>query len=505
MVEGKPDNTKERLDAADEEQSPSSLPAREAEYIEETEQAGRDLDHGGEPASLEPETLAAQQSETPPSAILDAESAPPESAPPEVPGPESGASEVQESSSEPPAHEPVAHEPRAAERPAAEPAPAKAADAPAPRGASPILALVSGAVGAAMVLGGAWFAVGQNLPLNPAAATSPSQGGDSAALDALTARVASVEAKVTAAASAASAAARSAPDTAAAAPDPALIGRVETLEKSLTALHDELAAAKEKTAQLAAAVGNLPAAPAAEGAAALPAAQPGAPAATAADLAAVGERLGKLEAALTALPPPPAPVDLTAINERLAKLETAVDKPAPVLDDSALRRAIAATLLESAVQHGEAYGPLLSIAKPLAPDPAALAPLETFATTGVPTARDLCRDLLALLPKLIPGYDPLDSTASILDRLQAGADRLVRIQRPGSGGAKERSAVLARMITAAQRNDLAEAKRELSSLEPSDRAPAQAWLDRANTRDAALSASRQFAAAALAALSKSSP
>jgi hypothetical protein len=458
MVEGKPDNTKEHLEATGDEQASSPPRAREAEYIEQTEQFGRDVDQA-DVDQADAATAAA-------AAV----------------------------SPEPQAAAPAVTEPAVTESAAAKPA-----ETPAPRGASPILPLLSGAVGAALVLGGAWFAVGQNLPLTP-------QSGDSAALEALTARLASVEAKASAAAAAPSAASPAAP--AAAELDPQYAKRIETLETSLTALHDELAATKEKTVQLALAVGNLRSAPPAEGAsadAAVAPATPSAPAVSAAELAELGERLTKLQATVAALPPPPAPVDLAPVNERLSKLEVAVDKPPPVLDDSGLRRVVAAALLESAVQHGEAYAPLLGTARSLAPDPAALQPLEPFAASGLPSAKDLCRELIALLPKLIPGYDPLDSTASILDRLQAGADRLVRIQRPGAPGTKERSAVLARMISAAQRNELAEAKRELSSLEPSERAPAQEWLNRANARDAALTASRQFAAAAMAALSKSSP
>lgn len=474
MVEGKPDNKdhlKEHPEAIGEESTGSAPPAREAQFIEETEQVGRDVDQAADQVDGDQANAAA-------AAAADAEAAPSE--------PEDAA----------PAAAKAAAEKAAVEKSAAD----KAAEPAAPRGSSPILPLLSGAVGAALVLGGAWFAVGQNLPLTP-------QSGDSAALESLTARLASVEAKANAAASAPAVASAAAP--AVAEPDPALIKRIDTLEKSLTALHDELAATKDKTVQLSAALGNLKPAAASDATPAEPStaeaaapATPSVPAATAAELAELGERLTKLQAAVAALPPPPAPVDLAPVNERLSKLEVAVDKPPPVLDDSGLRRVVAAALLESAVQHGEAYAGLLGTAKSLAPDPAALQPLEPFAANGVPSAKDLCRELIALLPKLIPGYDPLDSTASILDRLQAGADRLVRIQRPGAPGTKDRSAVLARMITAAQRNDLAEAKRELSALEPSERAPAQEWLNRANARDAALSASRQFAAAAMAALSK---
>jgi len=61
---------------------------------------------------------------------------------------------------------------------------------------------------------------------------------------------------------------------------------------------------------------------------------------------------------------------------------------------------------------------------------------------------------------------------------------------------------VARITAAALRNDFTEARRELKTLAPADRAPAQAWLDKADARDAALAASRQFAADAMTVLAK---
>jgi hypothetical protein len=319
--------------------------------------------------------------------------------------------------------------------------------------------------------------------------------------------VTSAESKADAAAAAAAKAAATPaapappPSADSATPDPAIAQRIDALEKSIAGLKDEMSTANEKAAQLSAAVNALKLAPpAGEGAAA----EPGNAAAPAADLSEVNAKLAQLDSALKALPPPSAPVDLAPINEHLAKLDAAVAKP-PSFDDSALRRVVAGLLLDTSVRQGEPYASLLEVAKPLATDASALQSLEGFAASGVPNNTVLSRELIALLPKLIPGYDPLDSTASILDRLQAGADRLVRFQRPGAPGTKERSAILARMIAAARRNDVAEAKAELNLLEAAERAPAQAWIDRVTARDAALAASRQFAAAAMAALPKKSP
>jgi hypothetical protein len=110
--------------------------------------------------------------------------------------------------------------------------------------------------------------------------------------------------------------------------------------------------------------------------------------------------------------------------------------------------------------------------------------------------------LLTLVPKLSPAVPETATTgAGIVDRLQAGAAKLVRIERTDAVG-NDRSAIIARVTAAALRNDSADARRELNTLAPADRAAAQPWLDKADQRDAALAASRQFAADAMAALAK---
>jgi len=108
------------------------------------------------------------------------------------------------------------------------------------------------------------------------------------------------------------------------------------------------------------------------------------------------------------------------------------------------------------------------------------------------------------VPKLSPAQENATSGSGVVDRLQAGAAKLVRIERTDGIG-NDRGAVVARVTAAALRNDYADARRELNTLAPGDRTAAQAWLDRANERDAALAVSRQFATEAMAALAKPAP
>jgi hypothetical protein len=124
----------------------------------------------------------------------------------------------------------------------------------------------------------------------------------------------------------------------------------------------------------------------------------------------------------------------------------------------------------------------------------------------VPSVNALCRELLTLVPKLSPPAQQDNATTGtgIVERLQAGAAKLVRIERTDTVG-NDRGAIVARVTAAALRNEPNEARRELNTLAPADRAAAQGWIDKADARDAALAASRKFAAEAMAALNKPAP
>ena len=168
-----------------------------------------------------------------------------------------------------------------------------------------------------------------------------------------------------------------------------------------------------------------------------------------------------------------------------------------------LRRVVAASLLDISVRQGDPYVAALAAAKALTQDADALKPLDGFAASGVPSPAILCRELLTLVPKLSPPApeNPTADAGGIVDRLQAGVSRLVRIERTDAVG-NDRGAVVARVTAAALRNDSTEARRELNTLSPADRAAAQSWIDKTDARDAALAASRQFAADAITALAK---
>lgn len=316
------------------------------------------------------------------------------------------------------------------------------------------------------------------LEAAPTAGGATAVPSDSAALEALAIRITNLEAQPKAASDGAAAA------------DPAATGRIDALEKSVASLRDDLTALRSQTDQLAATVKDLKAAPGASADEAKPSAEAaGAEKAaaleqTTAAMAAIDRRLGVLEAATK------------------AEAEKPAQKTAPA-EDSALRRAVAATLLDLAVTQGQPFQPLLKAAAPLAPDAGSLKPLDRFAATGVPSARALGQELIDQLPNLLP--DRTHSNANFIDRFQANAERLVKIQRSDAVEGIDRTAIVGRLTAAAKQGDIAAALKELKALAPGDRAPVQSWIDKAEARDQALAASHQFATAALGALQKPSP
>jgi hypothetical protein len=356
--------------------------------------------------------------------------------------------------------EPAKAESAAAEstKPEAEPerVAAEAAVPPPPARVSPwVIAPLSGAVAAALVIAVGWMLGWPQVQAPPAAPQVTA-----ATVDALNGRVAAVESKIS--------------KPAAPAADPATAARLEALDKSVAALRSDIASLRTQSEKLGSALNDVNSAP--RDAAAAP------------DLSAVNDRIAQLERTIKT-----ERAEFAQQGEKIADAKST--------DDKALRRVVAAALLDVAVRHGDAYAAQLAAAKSFAPAPETLKPLETFASAGIPSPVVLSRDLLNIVPKLSPPAETPTSGAGIVDRLQAGASKLVRIERTDGVG-NDRGAIVARVTAAALRNDFDVARRELKTLPEADREAAKAWLDKTDARDAALAASRKFADDAMADLAK---
>jgi hypothetical protein len=213
-------------------------------------------------------------------------------------------------------------------------------------------------------------------------------------------------------------------------------------------------------------------------------------------VAAPGDRaaLDELTNRLTALE-----VGLKATREQLAKSATA-PTAAAVTTDAPLRAALVTVSLRMTVERGVPFAVELAAARKLSLDPKALTALEPFAATGVPSANALFRELSTLAPELSQASTPAANDGTYLQRLQASAERLVRIRPVGAASPDDTTGSIGRIELAITRRDVDSAVAELDKLPATARALALAWRTKALGRQAALDAARDLATQSLARL-----
>lgn len=180
-----------------------------------------------------------------------------------------------------------------------------------------------------------------------------------------------------------------------------------------------------------------------------------------------------------------------AAHEQIAKTSSA---------DGAARHALSAAALRDAVTSGAPFTVELAQAKALGANDTIVTPLTPFAAGGVPSAAALAQELRALLPGMIKIAGAAAPEGTFIERLQANAGKLVRIRPVDAPPGDDATAVLARLEIDAAKADIAAALADLGKLPEATRAPAQGWIAKAQGRETALKAARQYAAEAARAL-----
>jgi hypothetical protein len=269
----------------------------------------------------------------------------------------------------------------------------------------------------------------------------------------------------------------------AAASDSALADRIAALDAQLKTLAETIGSLGRRDEEVFAAARDARARVDANATAVADLAQK-LPAATAAERAAI-EALGKRVGAMEAL------------GSRVDAVERS--QQAAARDDRAVRLALAATALNSAVERGGAFTAELSAVKSLGGDPKLIAALEPFAASGVPASAALAREFSELAPSLQASSAPREGA---LARLQMNAEKLIQVRRVDAPAGSDAGAIVARAEAKASRGDIGGAASELGQLPPDARARAQAWITRGEARQAAIEASRRLAADSLAGLGK---
>ncbi|MPZ38884.1 MAG: hypothetical protein GEU95_12630 [Rhizobiales bacterium] len=204
--------------------------------------------------------------------------------------------------------------------------------------------------------------------------------------------------------------------------------------------------------------------------------------------------------------------DIDALAGRIAALEQAAKaleaqfgaRAAGADTDRTLRRVVAASALSTAVDRSAPFMTELGAAKAAASDPKALAALEPFAKTGLPSADVLARELTVLVPALAKAAGTSSREGGILDRLKASAEKIVRVRPIHEATGDDPEAVVRRIEMRAEQRDLTAAMTEIAKLPEPARALTKEWAAKVEARNAAIDASRRFSTDALASLGKPS-
>jgi hypothetical protein len=192
------------------------------------------------------------------------------------------------------------------------------------------------------------------------------------------------------------------------------------------------------------------------------------------------------------------PAVLDALKQRVASIEQSLaaarEQITKIADtDKAVRLALSATALREAVESGAAYRVELAQAKSLSADDKALAPLDSFADSGLPKKTELAQSLSGLIPAMMKALGGETASSGFLGRLQANASRLVRIEPVDAPPGDKPSDVLARIEVEAAHGDIDGALADIGKLPDAARRPAADWVTKAVARQKALAAARQFA------------
>jgi hypothetical protein len=203
--------------------------------------------------------------------------------------------------------------------------------------------------------------------------------------------------------------------------------------------------------------------------------------------------------------------DVDALANRIVDLESAVKglaaATAPLVsgaNDRSARLTVAAEALRAAVERGAPYQAELNAVQTLGVDQKATAALEPFAGNGVPSAAMLARELETLVPALQQASEPRSSDTTFVERLKSNAQKLVRITPLNAPAGNDPQAVVDRIRLDAAHADIGAALADLNTLPDAAKPLTAAFIKKAAAREAALAASRQIAADALAALTQSS-
>lgn len=236
-----------------------------------------------------------------------------------------------------------------------------------------------------------------------------------------------------------------------------------------------------------------------------------APAAPAIDMAAVEARVAallapqgsRIEAATGRLRALDEEIKATAAAARaLGDKVTALETARTQAGDAGRRAALVVGLssLRAAVDRGLPFAGELKSAAALGLPAEAVRSLEAHAERGLPTSAGLAQRFSALVPALLRAAPSRTTDGTLLDRLTATAQNLVRVRPVGEAAGDDVPTAVARAEAKLRRGDIAGALADIDRLPEPVRALAASWTAEARARVAAETTLRRLTLDATAAL-----
>jgi hypothetical protein len=217
--------------------------------------------------------------------------------------------------------------------------------------------------------------------------------------------------------------------------------------------------------------------------------------------AALSDRTGKIEAALGDR------IDKleTTLGDRVGKIEAALAAPktesrvpptevAPKRDPAA--QAIAALALEQRLRAGEPFAAEWAALSRLGADGAALATLKPYSDTGAPTAAALAASFAKIAPSLVAADNP-ETGDGVMDKMFDHMRKLVRVRAVGEVAGDDPAALVSQIEAALARGQAASALGIYARLPEAARKAGADWAKTADARIAADAAAQSLRESAI--------
>ncbi|MDH0614653.1 MULTISPECIES: COG4223 family protein [unclassified Agrobacterium] len=174
----------------------------------------------------------------------------------------------------------------------------------------------------------------------------------------------------------------------------------------------------------------------------------------------LSEKIAALESALQS--ERSAQASATAeLTRRLADAEAKINEPR---DDIEVARAIASAALKAAIDRGGPFLTELDTLSRVTPDDPAIASLQSFAATGVPSRSELMQKFPDVANAMLSAINQPDPNQGIMERLTESAFSLVKVRPVGNIEGETAEAMIARMENKLRNGDLQGAALEWNGL-----------------------------------------